>query len=251
MSLIFFNIKTSIKRYTFFLILTALFMSGCASNKLQSSLPLEKTSVDTPLANETKIDANNYQKENDFVETNKSETLFLGKTNFILPKITQGQPTGTFVGEQVKQLREGLMELQAVASKRNELLQAFRKRVIKIANSYHSTIAFIESRLQTGTTPGNPILINRWNSTQAYLERVASEVGYLQKLGNEVAADSAMSQFLLEKARSAKNLQGAMDEDHKQISILQDEINKTVVVIERLLNELRSDIRRQNVIYRQ
>ena len=171
--------------------------------------------------------------------------LSLGTTNFIMPSITPGQPTGTYVGQQIEQLRAELVRLQGVITERNEVLQNVRNRAIDTANRYHSTIGGVEARLQTGTTPGNPILVNQWNSAQVDLERVATDIGFMQQLANEVAADSALSQFLLEKANSAKSLQGAIDNDHIQINVLQDETNKTVVVIERLLTELSDDIRRQ------
>ena len=38
---------------------------------------------------------------------------------------------------------------------------------------------------------------------------------------------------------------GAIDEDHRQLAILEDETNRTVVLIDRLLNELSEDLRRQ------
>jgi len=54
-----------------------------------------------------------------------------------------------------------------------------------------------------------------------------------------------MAAFLLESSRATYGLQGAIDEDHRQIAILEDETNRTVVMIDRLLNELSEDISRQ------
>jgi hypothetical protein len=176
-------------------------------------------------------------------ETNGA--LSLGTTNFIMPSVTPGQPTGTYVGQQIEQLRAELVRLQGVITERNEVLQNLRDRAIDTAQRYHGTVGGVEARLQTGTTPGNPILVNQWKSAQLGLERVATDIGFMQRLANEVAADSALSQFLLEKANSAKGLQGAIDDDHVQINVLQDETSKTVVIIERLLTELSEDIRRQ------
>ena len=54
-----------------------------------------------------------------------------------------------------------------------------------------------------------------------------------------------MSAFLLESARAAYGLAGAIDEDHRQLAVLEDETNKSVVLIDRLLNELSEDVSRQ------
>ena len=54
-----------------------------------------------------------------------------------------------------------------------------------------------------------------------------------------------MSAFLSESVRAAFSVSGAVDEDHVQLAILEDEVNRTVVLIERLLKELADDVRRQ------
>lgn len=210
----------------------------------EEQAPTAPTSADTPAA-QTGTQTTPVVTPSQPAAVASTSGLSLGTTNFVMPQVTPGQPTGTFVGQQVEQLRAELVRLQGVVTQRNSSLQTLRTRAIETANRYHGTMAVISARLQTGTTPGNPILVNQWNGAQTDLERVAGEIGFLQQLANEVAADSAMSQFLLEKAQSSKSLQGAVDQDHVQIDVLQDETNKTVVVIERLLTELSDDIRRQ------
>ncbi len=54
-----------------------------------------------------------------------------------------------------------------------------------------------------------------------------------------------MSAYLLESTRAAYGLSGAIEEDHRQLAILEDETNRTVVLVDRLLNELSEDISRQ------
>ena len=41
---------------------------------------------------------------------------------------------------------------------------------------YHTAIAGVTSRLQVGTTPGNPNLIARWNEAQSYLSALEGNV---------------------------------------------------------------------------
>jgi hypothetical protein len=54
-----------------------------------------------------------------------------------------------------------------------------------------------------------------------------------------------MSAYLAETARSTFSISGAVDEDHRQLAILEDEINRTAVLIDRLLKEVSDDVRRQ------
>ncbi|MSO65733.1 MAG: hypothetical protein EXQ85_08060 [Alphaproteobacteria bacterium] len=159
--------------------------------------------------------------------------------------VTPGVNTGTFVGQKVQQIRTELTQLQTSIVQQNQRLQDVRNQVSATSQRYHGTLAAITSRLQVGTTPGNPVLVNQWNVAQSELDRLSSEINQLNSLANSVASDSAFATFVLESARAAFGLSGAIDEDHRQLVILEDETNRTVVLIDRLLNELSEDVSRQ------
>lgn len=169
----------------------------------------------------------------------------LGSTNFVPPSVTPGQATGTFVGQKVGQVRSELQRLQAALRQQNGLLQQVRDQTLNNSTQYHTTIAAINARLQVGTTPGNPTLINQWNAGQALLAAIDNDIAELNSLANDVSNTSTLSAYLLETARATYGLTGAVDEDHRQLAILEDEVNRTVVLIDRLLNELSVDVNRQ------
>ena len=169
----------------------------------------------------------------------------LGSTNFVPPAVTPGQATGTFVGQKVAQYRGELQNLQSRISQENSQLQQIRSTATENSQRYHGTVAAIQTRLQMGTTPGNPVLVNQWNSAQVELDRMSADIGAMNSLANDVASASSMAAYLLESARATYGLSGAIDEDHRQLGILEDETNRTVVLIDRLLHELSDDISRQ------
>lgn len=170
----------------------------------------------------------------------------LGRTNFQITPPEPGQPTGTFVGQKVQQLRQDLVRLQDSLRTHNSSLQQVRRQTIENAQTYHGSVGFIESRLQVGTTPGNPTLIDAWNRAQSELEAVNSDISQMNDLANRVSSDAALSTYLLESVRAAYGLSGAVEEDHIQLAVLEDDTNQTVVLIDRLLTELSDDIRRQS-----
>lgn len=170
----------------------------------------------------------------------------LGGTNFEVRAPSPATPTGTFVGEKVQQLRGDLIRLQDSIRGHNGGLQSLRGQTVQNAQTYHQTMAAIESRLQVGTTPGNPQLVDHWNSAQRQLEQVNTDISNMNALANRVSADAALSTYLLESVRAAYGLSGAVEADHEQLAVLEDETNQTVVLIDRLLTELSDDIRRQS-----
>lgn len=153
--------------------------------------------------------------------------------------------TGTFVGKKVDEIRGELTRLQNSISRHNKQLQRLRAKIVQDSQRYHGTVAAISSRLQVGTTPGNPILVQQFNSAQSDLARISDDTGEISKLATSVTGDSTMSAFLSKSTRAAFNVTGALDEDHQHLAILEDGVNRTVVLIERLLKEVTDDIRRQ------
>ena len=169
----------------------------------------------------------------------------LGTNSFVPPPITPGQATGTFVGQKVGMLRGELQRMREQTRRHNGMLQQIRRETGAHSQAYHGSVGSINARLQVGTTPGNPYLVQQWNVSQAALSKIDSDIAGMNSLANSVAGTSTMSSYLLETTRAAYGLSGAVEEDHKQLAILEDEVNRTVVLIDRLLNELSEDINRQ------
>lgn len=169
----------------------------------------------------------------------------LGNTNFVPTGPAPGMPTGTVVGQRIAQLRAELQALDGRVGNNNTRLQQLRAMTAANAQRYHGTVAAITARLQLGTTPGNPIVVNQWNAAQADLDRLSSDIGAMNALSSSVAENAGTAEFLLESARATFGLSGAIDEDHRQLEILEDEINRSLVLIQRLLSELTEDVDRQ------
>src|SRR3546814_6546938 len=126
----------------------------------------------------------------------------------------------------------------------NDQLQSLRVSARQFAGNYHSLKAAMNARLQVGTTPGNPELVAQWNQAQSELQQVGASIAALNTLASQVSGTASLSAFLLESTSTTFELRGAVEEDHRQLAVLEDEGNQTVVVIDRLHNELTANIDR-------
>lgn len=171
--------------------------------------------------------------------------LPLGDNRFDPPGVTPGEATGTAIGRRVERLRNDLIEMQQSVRVDNLDLQTLRQGSIGNANQYQQLVAGIQAKLQVGTTPGNPNLVRAWNGAQATLDQISGNIGQMNNLANKVANDSSLASFILESVQATFGLTGAVDADHAQLTVLEDDTNRTVVLIDRLLNELNEDISRQ------
>jgi hypothetical protein len=230
------------KNMKFAYLFVALAMCGCsfASDALFPSLS-EGSSQEVGVERVSVTPSDVAEDENEEV-TPPPE---MGTTNFKPLTVTPGTATGTFVGQKVITFRKELDQLQKTILRRNAQLQSIRDKSAEDARRYHETVAFINARLQVGTTPGNPKMQAKWQKAQKRLEMMSGDVTAMNQLATQVAMDSAMTSYLLDSVRAAYNLSGAVDEDHHQLRVLEDETNQTAVLIERLLTELNEDIKRQ------
>ncbi|WP_143006268.1 hypothetical protein [Limimonas halophila] len=170
----------------------------------------------------------------------------LGTTRFKPEPLPDFEPTDTFVGEKVQQFRKDLGKLKNNVGQQNAQLQDLRAKARQAARRYHGLVADIQAQLQTGTTPGNPRLVKKWNQAQAELERVDQVVKRMNELSNQVSSTSALAGFLLQSISSSYGLSGAVEADHAHLRALEDSANQTMVLVDRLLNELSKDVSRQN-----
>ena len=161
------------------------------------------------------------------------------------PALAPGQPSGTFVGRKVTQMRTDLGKLQRSVGDLNKRMAQISSQNIVSSRRYHEVVAAMNSKLQVGTTPGNPVLVKQWNEAQQKLEGIAETLGRMDKLSNDTAGDAGLAAWLLDSVRATYALSGAVDADHQQLRVLEDEVNRTVVLIDRLLNELSEDVSRQ------
>jgi hypothetical protein len=153
--------------------------------------------------------------------------------------------TGTAVGGRIAAMTGELRTLKLAIERNAGALHGVAAESEGKAQRYYATFAAITARLQVGTTPGNPVLVSQWNTAQSELDGIAVDIGRLNSIANSVAADAGMTTYLQDSIRATFRLSGAIDEDHRQLRALEDEVDRTVVAIDRLLGEANSSVARQ------
>lgn len=153
-------------------------------------------------------------------------------------------PVDTLASRKIVEIREELFDLQSRVAELSERLAEKERVGQDLAANYYASVATISTQLQTGTTPGNPRLVQHMATAQDSLEALASNVADLNTLAIEIADSASVSAFLQEAARAAYALSGAVEEDHARLAQLEDSIANTITIVERLLNNVNDDITR-------
>jgi len=159
--------------------------------------------------------------------------------------IDAGPDTGTAVNKTIQALRSQVMGLQQKLSGNYAHLTDLRNQGAGAAGSYQEAKAHITTRLQVGTTRGNPELVAEWNTAQGQLDALSANVNALNALGTDITNDSSAAHFALDQIGATFAVSGAVDEDHRQLQLLEDQTSQTIVMIDRLLKETSDAIQRQ------
>jgi hypothetical protein len=159
--------------------------------------------------------------------------------------IDPGSDTGTAVSKSVQSLRSQVAGLQQKLMANAQRLNDLRNQGAGAASAFQEAKARITTKLQVGTTRGNPELVSQWNVAQSQLDALSGNINGLNALGTDVTNDSSTAHYALDQIGVTFNVSGAVDEDHRQLRILEDETNQTIVLIDRLLKSISDDVQRQ------
>ena len=210
---------------------SALMLAACASDKI------------LPSTSDAPVNGSAQQQTSDIPEPGAVAVTAPAPTAVMLPP---GAEDMTLVGRKVLELGQELTTLQSGISQHEAMLRQSRASGQTAANDYFSNVAAISAKLQNGTTPGNPRLVQQWNQAQSKLDVLAKNVADMNELATKIAGDASLSAFLVESIRATYGISGAVDEDHENLAKLEDEVNTTVVGLNRTLNDLSDDITRQS-----
>lgn len=160
-------------------------------------------------------------------------------------QIEAGSDTGTTVSHTIAELRNSVSGLQEKLVADSTRLAELKGQAGQSASDYHEAKAHITTRLQMGTTRGNPELVGEWNTAQTGLDTLTANINAMNALGTEIANDSSRAHYALETIQATFNVSGAVDEDHRQLRVLQDETEQTIVLIDRVMMDVSDDVQRQ------
>ena len=142
----------------------AIILSGC-SFATDALLPVfEDMTSDTPATNQITSEPN-------AVRPATMSTQQIGLTRIA------ANNSGTFVNQKASQFTSELDQLRGTLTLRNGELDQIRSTTAGNAGNYHGLVGSIKSRLQVGTTPGNPQVMNQWRSAQDQLDRMSHQFG--------------------------------------------------------------------------
>ena len=154
-------------------------------------------------------------------------------------------PSGTFVGQKIGPLRADFNAVLEAFSMHRDDYEEIKSRVYGASTEFYGTVAAINTKLQLGTTPGNPVLVRQYDQAQGELDNIEEYMREINLLNQKVNADAGVVALLKSTLNKTLRLAGAIDQDHRQLELLEDDTEKLEIDIARLINEITEEISRQ------
>ena len=154
-------------------------------------------------------------------------------------------PSGTFVGQKINPLREDFLAVAEAFNIHRDSYEEVKSRVYGASTEFYGTIAAVNTKLQLGTTPGNPVLVRKYDQAQSELDNIEEYMREINLLNQKVNADAGVVALLKSTLNKTLRLAGAIDQDHRQLELLEDDTEKLEIDIARLINEITEEISRQ------
>lgn len=173
------------------------------------------------------------------------DTVLAGNTETANLRSYPSQQVETLVTRKVSELRRDLESLKRSTDSYGSRLRNLQLKSDSAASQYYEQVAAINTELQAGSTPGNPVLVERWNGAQQRLELLSQNAAHLNSLATDLSNEASKASFLQENVRAAYGLSGAVKEDHNKLRALEDETNQTIVTLNRLLTSTSDEINRR------
>ena len=156
------------------------------------------------------------------------------------------EPSGTFVGQKIPPLREDFDSVSEAFIIHRDSYEEIKNRVYGAATQYYGTVAAINTKLQLGTTPGNPVLVKQYDEAQTELKNIESYSREVNLLNQKVTADAGVVALLKSTINKTLRLAGAIDQDHRHLEVLEDDVEKIEIHIARIINEITEEVSRQS-----
>ena len=155
------------------------------------------------------------------------------------------EASGTFVGQKIDPLKTDYTSVGDAFDVHRDSYEEVKSRVYGAATEFFGTVAAINTKLQLGTTPGNPVLVRQYDQAQGELDNIEEYLREINLLNQKVNADAGVVALLKSTINKVLRLAGAIDQDHRQLEVLEDDVEKLEIDIARLINEITEEISRQ------
>ncbi|HEY1504556.1 MAG TPA: hypothetical protein VGF92_09665, partial [Stellaceae bacterium] len=163
---------------------------------------------------------------------------------------TLGTPSApastTLVGQKIQSLQAEATQFQGNVARRQADFATTQQSLSSNASNYSNITAGVDTRLQAGTTAGNPDLVAQWGQAQSLLDQMSSAVTHLIGISNDAANDSSFGNYVLNEIHAVDGLRGGVDSDRDTLRELAAQTTSSLAQSDQLHSTVGDEVTRRN-----
>ncbi len=154
-----------------------------------------------------------------------------------------GAPSGTSAGALIPRFRSDLAQLQQAAVDQVQRARQLQADMEAAVAGYQIAVSTIRTQ-QDGIASDDSLAT--WQRAQAQLRTISATLDQMSGLSSEVAKNVAYAAFLEQSIRAASTARDAVDEDRRQLRVLEDATSQTSASLDQVLDGLRRQVLRES-----
>lgn len=156
--------------------------------------------------------------------------------DFRAPPVTMPRAGTGAAGDTIRELNDHFLQLRRESGDRNSELHRTRAALAAKTEDFITAREALENRTDAGAL----------RRSRIQLDLVYLEIDRLNALATRVGIDARSLEQIVASARAAAQLPSATAQDRRQFSLLQQQAQKVLVVLHKMLGEIHDDISNQN-----
>lgn len=167
-----------------------------------------------------------------------------GKT----PAETGPPPGASPMAQRIWSLRKEHQDLRTAIVVRDERFDAIRQAIYGHTQNYNASIGAVAAKIEGGSRPNDPLLSSQLNRARAELDRLQAEISDLRALGGEASIERTAAARLKDQAQALIATPGATKDEETDRQALAEEIQRSGVSVDLLINGVAIEVARQNAL---
>jgi hypothetical protein len=152
---------------------------------------------------------------------------------------------GSFFDTKIATFKEEYQGIKSLFEKRKARLDKYRADTKGELEAYRRLVSEVKSKLQMGTTPSNPDLLDKWREARAKLENISNIAFDMKRLAADVEADASMTDYMLDSINAAYRVRGATEAHHRELKSIEKNVRDLSVGITRFSTLIEDESEKQ------
>jgi hypothetical protein len=151
----------------------------------------------------------------------------------------------SFMSKKIEASTREINDFKAYVDGRKNTSNAYAEKANQILSEYRMQVSQINARLQAGTTPNNPELLDMWKVSRTKLESINDVAFDLKRYAQDVESDLQMVNYFVSSIKDLYLVGGATESQHATLKTLEAQVKDMEAGIKMMVKTAEAESQRE------